>query len=535
MLKFQKLHQEFEDFKRRSIEQIQSSLDEAEDFIDHDEPGATLLWFGEHEGVRLDRLTEAQRRELLYQGRRNYTSIDLVKYCKLHEEYIVWLDEWKNRSPLSTIIWFGKYYQGYEIRKIFHEPKRWNWFLAHCAERLDDLLEIQERYYRWLERQPRRRRPVARAARIIVNHVGERLGAQDDGVASDYDQDYEADGFVVPDSEPEEEETEDDSDDDGDSDAPWNRDDQVDPADELRRELDDLDDEVFDKTSDVSGESQNPAISSGTNGDDHQNPHELSLDASDLPLPISRAQRPSPNRPLVSSSKAKRSRYYITKSSDDDMEDNNTEVDGGRGHRQDEKLPDAPSPLVDLDSDVSLPDIKDIGASSQAKQQITLPLRQQRLTRRPKLGRHFQEDWRNGTSPGTTSHAITPSPFKRRRLLRKGDIKYRPNSSSDADDNPLVYTCDDPRSDGSCAKIHSAAEIASEDEEGDDELLQNTARRRSTRNRHARFRIQSESRSSGISDAEDPEDSPNKKGQAFKEILLAEEAATTESIESCQE
>lgn len=77
LLKFQKLHQEFEDFKRRSIEQIQSSLDEADDSIDHDEPVATLLWFGEHEGVRLDALTEAQRRELLYQGRRNYTSIDV--------------------------------------------------------------------------------------------------------------------------------------------------------------------------------------------------------------------------------------------------------------------------------------------------------------------------------------------------------------------------------------------------------------------------------------------------------------------------
>lgn len=198
----------------------------------------------------------------------------------LHEEYIEWLDEWQNRSPLSTIIWFGAYYRGYEIRKIYKNPKKWKWFLDYCPERLDFLLEIQERYGRWRARQPRRHRPVTRVPRVIVNHAGQKLGAQDDGVASDYDQDYEADGFVVPDSELEEGEAEDDGDDDGDSDAPWNRDDQVDPADELRRELADLDDEVFDKTSDVSEESQNDAVSSGTDDQcDYQIPYESSLDA----------------------------------------------------------------------------------------------------------------------------------------------------------------------------------------------------------------------------------------------------------------
>ncbi|ROV93180.1 hypothetical protein VMCG_08706 [Cytospora schulzeri] len=420
LLRFQRLHEEFEEFKRRKIEQIQASLDDAEDFINHDEPGATLLWFGEHEG--------------------------LVKYCNLHKEYIKWLDERQNRSPLSTVIWFGTYYRGYEIRKIFHNPKKWNWFLAHCPERLDFLLEIQERYSRWLARQPRRRRPIDRAPPVIVNRVGRRLGAQDDGVASDNEQEYEADGFVVPDSQYEEEGTEDEGDDDSDSDAPWNRNDQVDPADELKRELADLNDEVLDETTDMSGEGQNDAVSSGAdNGYNHQNPSEPFLEEENLPLPLLQAQRCSP-----------------------------------------------------------VPDINGISKCSQAKKQTPLPLKQQRPTRKLKLGEHLDKNRHREISRDSTSHVATPSAPKRRRLLSKSEVKLRPNAGSSSDEHPLVHATGGDRSEEGRTKTHSEGEETS-DKDDDDEHLQSLTGRWSTRTRRARLSTRKVCLSSSIGDSADTE------------------------------
>lgn len=343
-----------------------------------------------------------------------------MKYCNLHDLYIKWLDERRNQSPLSTIIWFGTYYRGYEIRKIFHSPKKWNWFLSHCPERRDDLLEIQERYYRWRARQTRRSRPIVRAPHIIVNRVGQRLGAQDDGFASDADEDYETDEFVIRDSQVEEE-PEDDGVDDGNSDAPWDQDEQVDDAEELRRELADLNDEVLDETTDISEESQDEFLVSP------------------------QAHRSSPTKTALARSKARRSRYRTSESSDesnltnddDERTDNETEA-----HRKTQNGKGDPIPLIileDSDSDESFPDPRDIGTSLQAKKQPRTPIKRKQLIRNSESTICRDENWHSKPSTGLLNHITTPSPSKRRRLVRTVDTERLPNSVSGSDDQHMDH------------------------------------------------------------------------------------------------
>ena len=63
----------------------------------------------------------------------------------------------------------------------------------------DDLLEIKQRYLVWLRTHPGREY-APRAPAIVVNPMGEKLGLEDDGAASDEDEDYSSDGgFVVAD------------------------------------------------------------------------------------------------------------------------------------------------------------------------------------------------------------------------------------------------------------------------------------------------------------------------------------------------
>lgn len=129
-----------------------------------------------------------------------------------------WLDE--RRSPMSAIIWFGKY-KGHELRVLHRAARRWRWLLKNCGKWRSDLKDIARRYAIWKRKQPPRKYSRRRAPYEIVNRRGECLGPRDDRVASDVSDTYDSDdGFVVPDDdELSDEEASDDGDLGYDSDA----------------------------------------------------------------------------------------------------------------------------------------------------------------------------------------------------------------------------------------------------------------------------------------------------------------------------
>ncbi|KAF7539947.1 hypothetical protein G7054_g1742 [Neopestalotiopsis clavispora] len=139
-------------------------------------PGATVMWFGEHEGARINELTEEYRRHLEHRSYWTRTP-DLLRFRDLHTRYLDWLDQ--GRSPLSATVWFGK-------RALLDMVRRYNQWR--------DVHEPDWRY--------RRRRRRDTQGRMIVNKVGERLLPSDDRPASDYDDSYATDdSFIVPDAE----------------------------------------------------------------------------------------------------------------------------------------------------------------------------------------------------------------------------------------------------------------------------------------------------------------------------------------------
>ncbi|ETS79496.1 hypothetical protein PFICI_09349 [Pestalotiopsis fici W106-1] len=166
------------------------------------EPGATVMWFGTHEGVRMDELTEEYRRHLEHGSYWDRTP-NLLRFRNLHTRYLDWLDQ--ERSPLSAPIWFGKY-RGHELRILYTRPRRWRWLMDNCGKWRRALLDMIRRYELWRELhdpdwQYRRRRRRQTHGRMIVNKVGERLLPRDDGPASDDDDSYATDSsFIVRDS-----------------------------------------------------------------------------------------------------------------------------------------------------------------------------------------------------------------------------------------------------------------------------------------------------------------------------------------------
>jgi hypothetical protein len=114
-------------------------------------------------------------------------------YKFIHDRFVEKLDE--KRSPLSTIIWFGKY-KGHEMRQHYKDnaPKRWRWLLDNTDWR-PDLEEIKLRHERWLARRPPRK-ARSKSTRDIVNPKGELLGSWNDEPTSS-DESYERNSFCV--------------------------------------------------------------------------------------------------------------------------------------------------------------------------------------------------------------------------------------------------------------------------------------------------------------------------------------------------
>ena len=105
-----------------------------------------------------------------------------------------WLDE--RRSPMSAVVWFGKY-KGHELRVLYRAERRWEWLLKTCGKWRSDLKDMARRYAIWKRKQPPRQYPRRRAPYEMVNRKGECLGPRDDRVASDASDAYESDdGFV---------------------------------------------------------------------------------------------------------------------------------------------------------------------------------------------------------------------------------------------------------------------------------------------------------------------------------------------------
>ncbi|KAI4600374.1 hypothetical protein KJ359_000728 [Pestalotiopsis sp. 9143b] len=159
------------EFDDEVMHEIGDSIDGVSD------PGATIMWFGDHEGARLDELTEPYRREL------------------------------EHKSPLSATIWFGKY-KGHELRILYTRPRRWDWLIKNCGKWRRALLDMVRRYKIWREihdpdwRMRRRQPRQSTQGRIVINKVGRSLGPWDEKSLSDADEDYDSDdGFVVADSE----------------------------------------------------------------------------------------------------------------------------------------------------------------------------------------------------------------------------------------------------------------------------------------------------------------------------------------------
>ncbi|KAI1096755.1 hypothetical protein F5B19DRAFT_487964 [Rostrohypoxylon terebratum] len=190
---------------------------------------------GRHRGTRLDQLDGNYRWGIYRLAREE------PEQSWLHDEYMAWLDERQN--PLSHKIWFGRYWKGKPLEHSYKTPGSWK-FMINNSSWGPELKGIERRYKAWLAKHPnvaparpsfqrllsvqkplvpsppvpsppdsstspiiqspvRARRPRARY--VIQNPVGKRLGPEDDGVATDNDEDYTTDdGFVVRDDEEDE-------------------------------------------------------------------------------------------------------------------------------------------------------------------------------------------------------------------------------------------------------------------------------------------------------------------------------------------
>lgn len=188
---------------------------------DYEDPGATKMWFGMYKGERLDKLDEGYRRGMLKIRREGPRVRSMIKdvcistslpqtqkadfYAEfddfkiIHDRFVEKLDE--KRSPMSTIIWFGKY-KGHEIRQHYNASRRWEWFAANDIVWKPDLEEIEARYEKWLEKRPARKTQTSRSAPNIINPRGKLLGRwDDDDDPPPTNESYERDSFCVSEDE----------------------------------------------------------------------------------------------------------------------------------------------------------------------------------------------------------------------------------------------------------------------------------------------------------------------------------------------
>jgi len=188
---------------------------------DYEDPGATKIWFGMHKGKRLDKLDEEYRRVMLRIRREGPKVRSMIKdvcistslpqmqkadfYAEfddfkiIHDRFVEKLDE--KQSPMSTIIWFGKY-KGHEIRQHYNASRRWEWFVAKNIVWKPDLEEIEARFEKWLEKRPARKTHTSRSAPNIINPRGKLLGRwDDDDDPPPTNESYQRDSFCVSEDE----------------------------------------------------------------------------------------------------------------------------------------------------------------------------------------------------------------------------------------------------------------------------------------------------------------------------------------------
>jgi hypothetical protein len=114
-------------------------------------------------------------------------------YKVIHDRFLEKLDE--KRSPMSTIIWFGKF-KGHEMRQHYNASQRWAWLKGNEIVWQPDLEEIEARYEKWLGSRVPRAAPSSRTAPNIVNPKGKALGTWDDEPPASTET-YERDSFVA--------------------------------------------------------------------------------------------------------------------------------------------------------------------------------------------------------------------------------------------------------------------------------------------------------------------------------------------------
>ncbi|KUJ08040.1 uncharacterized protein LY89DRAFT_725372 [Mollisia scopiformis] len=159
-----------------------------------DQPGKTLMWFGDYKGDRFEKLDMGFRQRCIL-DRVTDDCEDLRKFDALHHAYNTWRDA--KESPLTEKVWFGEYPLK---RVIWRQKAKWEFRLEHAnEENVRGMVEIKERYLRWRVLQQPRIEPTS-TSRVTLNKMGRILGPIDDVPPSDDDK-YDSD-FVDKDSEP---------------------------------------------------------------------------------------------------------------------------------------------------------------------------------------------------------------------------------------------------------------------------------------------------------------------------------------------
>ncbi|KAG2129819.1 uncharacterized protein EDB93DRAFT_1181547 [Suillus bovinus] len=165
-------------------------------------PEAYTLSFGKHKNKRLDEVPEDYIWSVIRPSFCNNTWYQSL--VKAHRRYLD--NVYRNKSPGSVNIWFGKLYLDYPLSLVYKRPD----FIKFCLKpehsefkwyhRFEDLVRRYKAHLATHRRPHRRRKPAN-----VENPVGELLGSWDDHGSVEPGDKYVRDDFVVDDSEGEDE------------------------------------------------------------------------------------------------------------------------------------------------------------------------------------------------------------------------------------------------------------------------------------------------------------------------------------------
>ncbi|KZV70065.1 hypothetical protein PENSPDRAFT_651834 [Peniophora sp. CONT] len=165
--------------------------------IAEDNPGARTLWFGKHDGKRLDEVDEGYIAWACHPKRRTYAWYNDFK--QLCNEYRQWRKEhFPDENPGNAIVWWGRY-EGQEFRKMYSAYGHMNFILQSRFKGCRWyfwLTDHTKRYKAWLNHHRRSRQP--RVSTGYRRDIGERVDSRDDPVPPQ--EEYERDDFLVSDT-----------------------------------------------------------------------------------------------------------------------------------------------------------------------------------------------------------------------------------------------------------------------------------------------------------------------------------------------